>query len=203
MNVDFLPPHLREFVSPQDGVIYSAVDHAVWRYILHQLYEFLKDHAHPSYVEGIPKTGITLDQIPSIEGIDQHLQRFGWRAVPVSGFIPPKVFMEMQALGVLPIAREMRTIEHLGYTPAPDIVHEAAGHAPLLIDPDYRAYIQEYAQLARKAIVSRWDMELYRAIRHLSDVKENPASSQQDIAQAEQALREAYEKARLPSEGPG
>ena len=44
------------------------------------------------------------------------------------------------------------------YTPAPDIVHEAAGHAPILADKDYRDYLCSYAEVASKAIFSNEDI---------------------------------------------
>lgn len=45
-------------------------------------------------------------------------------------------------MSILPIARDMRSVEHIGYTPAPDIVHEAAGHAPIIADKDYRFFLE-------------------------------------------------------------
>jgi phenylalanine-4-hydroxylase len=120
--------------------------------------------------------------------MSQRLSEFGWRAVPVSGFIPPAAFMELQSLGVLPIASDMRTLEHLLYTPAPDIVHEAAGHAPILVDPAFAGYLKSYASVARRAIISDEDMEQYEAIRILSDVKEDPGSTSKQIRQAEERL---------------
>jgi hypothetical protein len=39
--------------------------------------------------------------------------------------------MEFQAYNVLVIASDIRQLEHIEYTPAPDIIHEGAGHAPL------------------------------------------------------------------------
>ena len=46
----------------------------------------------------------------------------------------------------------MRQINHIAYTPAPDIVHEAAGHAPILHD-DYSNYLSDYAKLGVKATI--------------------------------------------------
>src|SRR5690606_28585754 len=115
------------------------------------------------------KTGISDDQIPRIDEMDRKLSEFDWGAVPVSGFIPPAAFMEFQSLGILPIASDMRSLDHIGYTPAPDIVHEAAGHAPILINPEFASYLKRYAEVARNAIVSRADMRQYAAIRALSD----------------------------------
>ncbi len=185
-----LPAHLKRYLVEQDDSRYTPVDHAVWRYILRQLRAFLSVHAHPSYLAGLEKTGISVERIPKINEISDHLEDFGWRAVPVSGFIPPAAFMELQAYGYLPIASDMRTLGHLMYTPAPDIVHEAAGHAPILVDPEFATYLKRYAQVARKAIINKQDMDQYEAIRVLSDVKEHPDSTLKQIEAAEQRLEE-------------
>ncbi len=183
-----LPKHLERYAVDQDYSRYTPVDQAAWRHIMRQLKSFLSTHAHECYIAGLAKTGIEVDRIPRIDVMNEKLTKFGWRAVPVSGFIPPAAFMELQSLGVLPIASDMRSVDHLLYTPAPDIVHEAAGHAPILIDPAFAAYLKAYAQVARKAILSRDDMDQYEAIRILSDVKEDPGSTASQIKQAEESL---------------
>lgn len=177
-----LPTHLRKYIVEQDYSRYSPLDQAVWRYVLRQLRAFLTKHAHSSYLEGLQKTGIEVESIPRIEDISDKLEKFGWRALPVSGFIPPAAFMELQSLGILPIASDMRSLEHLSYTPAPDIVHEAAGHAPILVNREFADYLRQYAQVARKAIISRQDLKQYEAIRELSDLKEHPDSTPEQIA---------------------
>jgi phenylalanine-4-hydroxylase len=186
--LEFLPNHLKKYVVEQNYDRYTPIDHAVWRFILRQLRVFLSTHAHESYLDGLRKTGIEIERIPKISDISQKLQEFGWRAIPVSGFIPPAAFMELQSLGVLPIASDMRSIEHLKYTPAPDIVHEAAGHAPLLVQADFARYLRQYAEVAKKAIISSEDLELYESIRILSDCKENPLSTPEQIQNAEKNL---------------
>lgn len=198
--MDLLPQHLNKFVVDQDNKKYTPRDHAVWRYILRQLKTFLSDNAHPFYVEGLKQTGITIDSIPRIEDVSEKLSRFGWRASAVSGFIPPGAFMEMQSLSVLPIASDMRSIDQLMYTPAPDIVHEAAGHAPMLAHPEYAAYLKEYAQVAKYAIASKEDLDVYEAIRYLSDVKANSSATKEEIAQAEEKLSAAVKNISHVSE---
>ena len=183
-----LPAHLKRYIVEQDYSRYTPVDQEVWRYIMRQLKDFLSEYAHPCYVDGLEKTGIEIDRIPDIEVMSQKLEKFGWRAIPVSGFIPPAAFMELQSLGYLPIASDMRSLDHLLYTPAPDIVHEAAGHAPILVDPDFAAYLKTYAQVASKAIIGSEDMAQYEAIRILSDMKEDPNSGAPEILAAETKL---------------
>lgn len=191
--IDSLPGHLRPFVAYQDYTRYTPRDQAVWRFLLHQLRDQLSHSAHPIYQQGLASTGISLDHIPRIEEINAALNKIGWRAVVVDGFVPPAIFMEFQAQQVLAVAVDMRSFEHMLYTPAPDIVHESAGHAPFLIDTDYAEFLQRFGELGMRAVASHADMDVYEAVRHLSIVKEATNSSPSDIEQAEQRLQQAIQ----------
>src|SRR5205823_342901 len=70
------------------------------------------------------------------------------------------------------------------YTHAPDIVHEAAGHAPIIVDREYSNYLQRFGEVGAKAMQSRRDFELYQAIRHLSILKELPNSDPKEVEEA-------------------
>src|ERR1043166_2618316 len=134
---------------------------------------FLREYAHKVYFQGLLNTGISFERIPRIEEMNQILGKIEWGAVAVDGFIPPAAFMEFQAYKVLVIACDMRQIHHIEYTPAPDIVHEAAGHAPIIVDREYSNYLQRFGEVGAKAMSSRKDFELYQAIRHLSILVEH------------------------------
>lgn len=183
-----LPGHLRQFVKEQEYSRYSPRDHAVWRFLLHRLAAQLSETAHPVYLEGLRQAGISLEHIPGMDEMNAGLGEIGWGAVVVDGFIPPAIFMEFQARRILPIALGMRAIDHMLYTPAPDIVHEAAGHAPFIVDADYAEFLQRFGEVGMKALSTQADDAVYEAIRHLSIVKEAPGASAEDIARAEAAL---------------
>ena len=170
-TIDRLPTYLRRYCVDQHAEKYTARDQAAWRYIMRQSGIYFKTHAVPIYNEGLGKTGISVERIPSIADMDVKMRELGWGAVPVEGFIPPAAFLDFQARKVLPIASDMRSVEHIHYTPAPDIVHEAAGHAPIIADPAYAEYLTLYAAMAQKAIFAQEDLDVYEAIRTLSDVK--------------------------------
>lgn len=195
-----LPKYLQKYIAVQNYDKYTSRDHAAWRYIMRQNREFFRNHAVAIYIEGLKKTGISIDRIPRIEEMDECLAGFGWGAVPVSGFIPPAAFLDFQARGVLPIASDMRTVQHIAYTPAPDIVHEAAGHAPIIADPAYANYLNRYAAMAQKAISSLDDISVYEAIRVLSDIKENPDTATGEVARAEEKLKAISAAVRGTSE---
>lgn len=195
-----IPPHLEVYLSRQHYELYTPMDHAGWRFIMKVGQDFFARHAHGKYLDGIRETGIATERIPRLEEMDAALRRFGWRAVPVIGFIPPAAFLEFQSHGLLPIACDMRKIENLTYTPAPDIVHEAAGHAPIVADPAYAAYLRGYGEVSRRAIFSRENMAVYYAIRHLSDTKERPDATDEEIARAERGLEERLAEMSYDSE---
>jgi len=198
--VDSLPVHLRPFVAYQDYSRYTPRDQAVWRFLLHQLHTHLSHTAHEVYLRGLEGAGINLEYIPRIEDMNQALGKIGWRAIVVDGYIPGSIFMEFQAHRVLVIAVDMRSFEHMLYTPAPDIVHESAGHAPFLVDVDYAEFLQRFGELGMRAIARKEDVAVYEAIRHLSIVKESPTASAADIADAERELRQALADNKQPSE---
>lgn len=195
-----IPQYLKQYIVEQNYSQYSPIDHACWRFIMRLNKAYFSNHAHSKYLEGLDKTGITIEEIPKIDNINKKLQKFGWSAVGVKGFLPPLIFMDFQSRGILPIACDMRSIEHLTYTPAPDIVHEAAGHSPMIADHDYAEYLKYYGQIAHKAISSSEDYDLYIAIRELSDIKEDPSSTELEIEQSEEKLKKASEAISYISE---
>ena len=188
--LDRLPKHLKQFIKPQNYNDYSAIDQAVWRYVMRKNVDFLKTVAHKSYLEGLKQTGISIDSIPNMYGMNRILKDIGWAAVAVDGFIPPNAFMEFQAYNVLVIASDIRQLEHIEYTPAPDIIHEGAGHAPIIANPEYAEYLRRFGEIGSKAISSAKDYELYEAVRHLSIIKEAPNSDENDIASAEKKVED-------------
>lgn len=186
--IEKLPLHLKQFIVPQQYHLYTAQNQAVWRYVMRMNVHYLQKVAHASYLEGLAQTGISPEHIPSMDEMNEKLAKIGWAAVAVNGFIPPNAFMEFQAYQVLVIAADIRTVEHIEYTPAPDIIHEAAGHAPIIANPEYAEYLRRFGEIGSKAISSAFDFRMFEAIRHLSILKENPNADSTEIEQAEQTV---------------
>jgi phenylalanine-4-hydroxylase len=198
--LDKLPYHLMQLVIDQPYNYYTAQDHAVWRYVMRQNVRYLSRVAHGSYLDGLSKTGISIDRIPHMYGMNRILQEIGWAAVAVDGFIPPAAFMEFQAYNVLVIAADIRPIDQIEYTPAPDIIHEAAGHAPIIADPVYSEYLRLFGWIGSRAFSSARDYEIYEAVRHLSILKADPYTPAENILKAEKELAEAEGIIEAPSE---
>ena len=198
--IDRLPPHLKQFIKPQNYEDYTPINQAVWRYVMRKNIMYLSEVAHESYVEGLQRTGIEIERIPSMYGMNRILKEIGWAAVAVDGFIPPNAFMEFQAYKVLVIASDIRQLENIEYTPAPDIIHEAAGHAPIIANPDYAEYLRRLGAIGAKAILSKYDIDLYEAVRKLSILKEAEGTSEAEIKEAEAAVEALQQQKVEPSE---
>ena len=186
--IDRLPKHLKQFIKPQDYSTYSAINQAVWRYVMRKNVDYLSKVAHESYLVGLEKTGLEINKIPNMYGMNRILKGIGWAAVAVDGFIPPNAFMEFQAYNVLVIASDIRQLENIEYTPAPDIIHEGAGHAPIIANPEYAEYLRRFGEIGCKAISSSRDYEMYEAVRLLSIVKEAEGIPQAEIDAAEKQV---------------
>jgi len=195
-----LPGHLKQFIVAQNYGKYTPVDQAVWRYVMRQNYSYLKDVAYYPYIKGLKRAGLSIEHIPDLQTMNDNLGKIGWGAVTVDGFIPPAAFMEYQAYRVLVIAADIRQINHIEYTPAPDIIHESAGHAPIIADTDYNNYLSYFGSIGTKAMFSAKDFELYEAIRNLSILKEAVDTDEAQIAKAEKKLSYISENMGEPSE---
>ncbi|MGC5328830.1 aromatic amino acid hydroxylase [Brevibacillus sp. SYSU BS000544] len=183
-----VPSHLKQFVVEQDYERYTPIDHAVWRYVMRQNSHFLDKRAHEAYIDGLRTSGISIEKIPNVHEMNQSLSQIGWGAVTIDGFIPAVAFFDFQAHGILPIACDIRQYDHIAYTPAPDIIHEAAGHSPIIKDDKYRTYLRIFGDIGSRALSTREDYELYEAIRLLSIVKEDPEATSEQVEEAERDL---------------
>ena len=195
-----LPLHLRKYIVPQVYEKYTPVDHAVWRYVMRQNYSYLKNVAYYPYIPGLKKAGLTIEKIPSLQEINDALTVIGWGAVTVDGFIPPAAFMEFQAYRVLVIAADIRQLENIEYTSAPDIIHESAGHAPIFSDTKYNQYLSYLGSIGTKALFSSKDYALYESIRALSILKEMPNVDQKELDEAEALVLYNQQNLGTPSE---
>lgn len=199
-QVKALPKHLRQYIVPQHYEHYTPIDQAIWRYVMRQNYSYLKDVAYYPYIPGLEKAGLTIEHIPNLQEMNDALAKIGWGAVTVDGFIPPAAFMEYQAYKVLVIAADIRQLKHIEYTPAPDIIHESAGHAPIIADPDYHQYLSYFGSIGAKAMFSAQDYELYEAIRALSILKEMPDADPAQLKAAEEQVTYCQQNMGEPSE---
>ncbi|MEH7255479.1 aromatic amino acid hydroxylase [Neobacillus niacini] len=179
-----IPRHLQKYVVDQQYEKYTPIDHAVWRYVMRQNHHYLKDTAHQAYVGGLKSSGISVEKIPNVSDMNKALAPFGWGAANIDGFIPGVIFFDFQAHGILPIASDIRKLENIQYTPAPDIIHEAAGHAPILSEEKFSEYVKLFGQIGSKALATSEEHELFEAVRTYSNLLESGKATKEEIEAA-------------------
>src|SRR4051812_10413356 len=179
-----IPRHLQKYVVDQQYEKYTPIDHAVWRYVMRQNHNYLKDTAHQSYVGGLKSSGISVERIPNVTDMNKALEPYGWGAANIDGFIPGVIFFDFQAHGILPIASDIRKLENIQYTPAPDIIHEAAGHAPILCEEKFSEYIKLFGQIGSKALATSEEHDLFEAVRIYSNLLESGKATKVEIEAA-------------------
>lgn len=195
-----IPTHLRPFVAQQHYDAYSPIDHAVWRYVMRQNHHFLEDIAHDAFTNGLKSSGINIESIPRVREMNEQLGKIGWGAVIVDGLIPGTAFFDFQAHSILPIATDIRQKTNIEYTPAPDILHEAAGHAPILFDETYSKFVKLIGNIGANAFATKEEHEVFEATRHLSIIMESPTSTKVEIEVAKNRLKEKQQEVKGLSE---
>ena len=179
-----IPRHLQKYVVDQQYEKYTPIDHAVWRYVMRQNHNYLKDTAHQAYVGGLKSSGISVERIPNVTDMNKALEPYGWGAANIDGFIPGVIFFDFQAHGILPIASDIRKLENIQYTPAPDIIHEAAGHAPILCEEKFSEYVKLFGQIGSKALATSEEHDLFEAVRTYSNLLESGKATKAEIEAA-------------------
>lgn len=185
-----------QFSIDQDYGRYTEQDQDTWRIAMANLEQVLVNNTAVDYVQACQLSGMSKDQIPTLESINKALGEFGWSAIVVAGFIPPDVFMSLQANSILPITRHIRSRHQLGYTPVPDIVHEAAGHLPMLSCPEYRGFLQRLGEIGANTSMNALDMKLYTRQKQLAELLAEDGVDASLVAEAEKAVQEAASEAR-------
>ncbi len=109
--------------------------------------------------------------IPRLDEIDAMLAAYGWRTLCVNGYLPPEVYSGLLARGVFPISREIRPLEHLEFSPTPDLAHDMLGHIPMLLSAEHRAFMRRISRATASLRPNRLDRELYQAHHTLGGLR--------------------------------
>ena len=132
---------------------YTEEDHAIWRTLFERQQQTLRGNVCQEYLDGLAALGIGPEGIPNFERMNVRLREpTGWEVVAVPGLVPGRPFFQMLASRRFPAGTFIRTREQLDYLEEPDIFHDIFGHLPLLTNPAYADYMQEYGRIGLDAI---------------------------------------------------
>ena len=155
---------------------YSDSEHESWRCAMYALMNVLGSRCAVPYATAMQLCGLRTNRLPRLSEMNEALSRFAWQTVMVDSFIPPYAFMALQAQQILPITRQVRAYSQLGYTPIPDIIHEAAGHLPMLVEAEYRAFLRRFGEVGENLCYSETDKRVYLAQKRYAEYAGLPDS---------------------------
>ena len=169
------------FLIEQDYAAYTAGQHAVWAELVSRRMPQIRQHGAAEYLDGFEFLQLPYDRLPNLAAISARLEpRTGWRATPVSGFMPGPAFFEMLAARRFPTTTWLRSRDSMEYTPEPDIFHDVFGHVPMHAHPVFADFLGHYGQVCSRiedeAILERlgrvfWYTVEFGLIRQGGDVK--------------------------------
>ncbi len=140
------------YVVRQDWGAYTPQQHALWRRLYERQAKLLPGRACDVYIESLRKMDAALE-IPRFERTSEALYKAtGWQLVAVPGLVPELTFFKHLANRRFPVTVWLREPEEFDYIVEPDVFHDYFGHVPLLFNPVFADYMQQYGLGGLKAL---------------------------------------------------
>lgn len=133
-------------------VEYTETEQDVWRFVASELEELHQKHASPFYLKAKKHLGITNKRIPQLTEMNRRLGELtGFRLAPIEGLVNTRSFLTWLSWRTMLSTQYIRHHSRPGYTPEPDIVHEAIGHIPMFTNQAFSDFSQFIGHGARVA----------------------------------------------------
>jgi phenylalanine-4-hydroxylase len=147
------PAHVGEDWLEPAQADYSSEDHAIWDDLFERQAQLLPGRACEAFMAGLEKLDLGRGGVPEFGQLSEELGALtGWSVVPVPMLIPDHVFFWHLANRRFPAGNFIRTRETFDYIQEPDVFHDVFGHVPMLTDPVFADYMQEYGRAGWKAM---------------------------------------------------
>jgi phenylalanine-4-hydroxylase len=139
--------HSPDWTIPQGWDAYAPQDHQTWLTLYDRQAAILPGRACQAYLDGLAALDLRGQGIPNFTILSERLHALtGWQVVAVPGLVPEEVFFEHLAHRRFPAGNFIRRPDQLDYLQEPDIFHDVFGHVPMLTDPVFADYMQEYGR---------------------------------------------------------
>jgi phenylalanine-4-hydroxylase len=136
----------------QDWAAYSDENHLAWSMLYERRMATLRATGSRVFLDGAVAIGLGATRVPDLAEVNGRLTpKTGWRAVPVSGFLPAREFFACLAERRFPTTVSVRPLQQLDYLPEPDIFHDVFGHVPLHADPVFADFLHLFGTAAARA----------------------------------------------------
>jgi phenylalanine-4-hydroxylase len=132
--------------------LYSEANHDAWRRLFSRMEERWRRYANPRFLQGIDSLCLDPARVPRLEDVNRFLSPLtGFKAKPVSGYIPSFLFFDCLRNREFPTTITIRDGATLDYLPEPDIFHDIAGHVPMHTDRAFADTLVRFGDCAHTA----------------------------------------------------
>ncbi len=132
--------------------LYSEANHEAWRRLFSRMEERWRRYANPRFIQGIDSLCLDPARMPRLEDVNRFLSPLtGFKAKPVSGYIPSFLFFDCLRNREFPTTITIRDGATLDYLPEPDIFHDIAGHVPMHTDRAFADTLVRFGDCAHTA----------------------------------------------------
>ena len=147
------PAHVGEDWLEPKQTEYDSEDDAIWNDLFARQMEILPGRAASAFMEGLDRLDLGTGGVPDFGDLSEALDKLtGWSVVPVPMLIPDHIFFWHLANRRFPAGNFIRTRETFDYIQEPDVFHDVFGHVPMLTNPVFADYMQEYGRAGFRAM---------------------------------------------------
>lgn len=141
-----------ELYIEQPYELYSEENQQTWRRLYETIRPKWERYANKRFLQGVENLMLKPDAIPRLDEINQFLDPLsGFKAKPVSGYVPAYLFFDCLRNRSFPTTITIRDGARLDYLPEPDIFHDIAGHVPMHTDRRFSDVLVRFGEVARFA----------------------------------------------------
>ncbi|GAC1651409.1 MAG: phenylalanine 4-monooxygenase [Gemmatimonadaceae bacterium] len=132
--------------------LYSPANHEAWRRLYARMLDRWRLYANDRFLQGIDNLCLSPDRVPRLEEVNRFMKPLtGFRAKPVSGYVPAFLFFDCLRNREFPTTITIRDARKLDYLPEPDIFHDIAGHVPMHTDKAFADTLARFGECAQTA----------------------------------------------------
>lgn len=139
--------------------LYSEANHEVWSRLYARMTDRWARYANHRFLEGLNTLCLDPKRVPRLEDVNRFMSPLtGFRAKPVSGYVPAYLFFDCLRQREFPTTITIRDGQVLDYLPEPDIFHDIAGHVPMHTDKAFADTLVLFGECARTAALRAADI---------------------------------------------
>lgn len=132
--------------------LYSEENHSAWQKLFARMEPRWRRYGNQHFQAGIDALCLNPNRVPNLDDVNTFLSPLtGFKAKPVSGYIPAFIFFDCLRNREFPTTITIRSSDKLDYLPEPDIFHDIAGHVPMHTDRAFADTLVKFGDCAHTA----------------------------------------------------